>query len=344
VGTAAPDRSAAIAAWYREHRPEADDVAVRLGAPLSQGYSNQVVVAEVTLSVAGRRSTESVVVRLPPAGPPLFPDNDLAAQAAAQDLAHTGGVPVPRPLEVELDESWLGTPFLVMPLIEGRHPGEVPALTDWLAGASPDNQRRVQIGFLDAVVAVHRTPWQNGSSTELLRRSTPLVGEVAWWEDYAAWACEGAPATALCDLFAACRDRLPDTEPAASLLWGDVRLGNAVIGPESRPAALLDWEMASLGPAESDVAWFTALSEMTEHFVGTRLPGFLDRDGIAAHVEAGLGRTLQHLAFHEDLAVARAAAVGFRTKVVAALAQGAPLPDPAQDAIVAYAARRLGES
>jgi aminoglycoside phosphotransferase (APT) family kinase protein len=332
------DRAGAIAAWYRAQRPEADDVSVRLGAPLSQGYSNEVVVAEVDVSVEGDRHEESVVVRLPPTGPPLFPDNDLAAQAAAQDLAHAGGVPVPRPLVVELDASWLGAPFLVMPLIRGRHPGEVPALTDWLLAGGEDEQRRVQTGLLDALVALHRAPWRHAELTALVRRSTPLLEDVAWWEAYASWACEGAPAGPLVELFAACRDRVPDAEPPASLLWGDVRLGNVVVGDDGTPAALLDWEMATIGPAESDVAWFTALSDMTDHFVGSRLPGFLDRDGVVAHVEAGLGRPLEHQDWHECFAVARAAAAGFRTKVVAALAQGAPLPDPADDAVIAYAA------
>jgi aminoglycoside phosphotransferase (APT) family kinase protein len=317
-------------------------VEVRLGAPLSQGYSNEVVVAEVTCTVEGATRRESLVVRMAPTGPALFPEVDLAAQAAAQDLAHAGGVPVPRPLYVELDESWLGAPFLAMPLVQGRHPGEVPAFTDWLASVAPEEQRRVQTGFLDALVKLHRSPWRDLPGNELIRRSSPQAEEVDRWEAYATWACEGSTSTALHELFAACRDRRPATEPPVSLLWGDVRLGNVVVGPDGRPAALLDWEMASLGPAESDVAWFTALSEMTEHFVGTRLAGFLDRDGIVAHVEAGLGRELADLAWYEGFAVARAAAIGFRTKVVAALVEGAPLLDPADDAVVRYAADRLG--
>jgi aminoglycoside phosphotransferase (APT) family kinase protein len=338
------DRAAAIAAWYRARRTDADAVTVRLGRPLSQGYSNEVVVAEVDLVRAGHGgpSTETVVVRLPPLGPPLFPEPSLRAEVAVQQLAAEAGVPVPHPLVVEDDPSWLGTPFLVMPLMHGRHPGEVPALTDWLLALSPDGQRRVQAGMLDALVALHRAPWEETAVAHEVRRPATAADEVRWWEDFVAWACEGRSPGPLADALARCRDTAPDDLPAPSALWGDVRLGNTVVGDDLAPVALLDWEMTTVGPAESDVAWYTALSAMTDHFVGSSLPGFLDRDGVVAHVEAGLGRPLRDLGWHESFALVRAAAAHLRTRIVAALAEGAPFPDPATDGVVQYACGRVG--
>lgn len=335
------DRAGAIAAWYRHVRPEAGRVRVTLGKQLSQGHSNQVLVAEVSSTVAGESRAESWVVRLPPTGPPLFPEYDLLAEAAAQDVADAAGVPVPRPLLVELDDTWLGVPFLAMPLVNGRHPGEVPVLTDWLRDAPAEEQARVQHGMLDALATLHRAPWEGTAAAGALRRPGAPVEEVRWWEGYVVWACEHRTAGALLDLLGWCRDRAPDEQPPASVLWGDVRLGNTVVDGSGSPAALLDWEMAAIGPAESDVAWYTALSDMTEHFVGTSLPGFLDRDGVVAHVETALGRTLVDLAWHEAFAVTRAAAAAVRTRVVAALLADQPLPDPDTDPVVRYAVDRV---
>ena len=76
------------------------------------------------------------------------------------------------------------------------------------------------------------------------------------------------------------------------MLWGDVRLGNVIFDDGFAPVAVLDWEMASIGPAEHDLAWYTALEGMTEHFFGQRVTGFLTRDEIVARHEQALGRPL----------------------------------------------------
>ena len=52
--------------------------------------------------------------------------------------------------------------------------------------------------------------------------------------------------------------------PAASpdvLLWGDPRLGNAMYFNSRFLAALLDWELASFGPAEMDLTWLLRLAD-----------------------------------------------------------------------------------
>jgi aminoglycoside phosphotransferase (APT) family kinase protein len=334
------DRTTSIAAWYEHTHPDAGPVAVTLTDQIGQGYSNEVLFATVTRHDGERLA--DIVVRLPPSGPPLFPDYDLRMQAAVQDVAAAAGVPVPRPVEVEPDPSWLGAPFLVMPRIEGRHPGEVPTTCDWLVAASPDQQRTLQTSFLDALAALHTAPFAGTEAAGLLRGGS-LVDEVRWWTEFAEWACEGAPAGALVDLFDWCAAHLPSAEPARSVLWGDVRLGNVVAGDDYRPVAILDWEMATIGPAESDLAWYTALSGMIERFFGETLPGFLGRDGIIAHHEAALGRPLQDMAWHELFAMARSAAAGHRTQVVAALAEGAPLPDPAASPVLQYTQRRMAK-
>ena len=302
-----------------------DDVAL-LDAPPGGGYSNELLY----VSIAG----EAKVVRLAPSGPPLFPTYDLAMQVRVQELAGAAGVPVPTPLSAELDPEVLGRPFLVMPRIDGRHPSEAPMLTPWILELTVDDQRRMQGAFLDALASVHRVP-----APDVLR---PWSEELDWWEDYARWVCDGRAAPdAILDLFARCRATAPATFPPSGLLWGDVRMGNVVVADDLSIAAVLDWEMASVGPAESDLAWYTALNGLTLSFVGDDVPGFRSRDEVIEHHEAALGRPMEAMAWHEAFALCRAAAAQFRVDVVKAIAKDRPAPDPTDHLMVTNARAAL---
>jgi aminoglycoside phosphotransferase (APT) family kinase protein len=48
------------------------------------------------------------------------------------------------------------------------------------------------------------------------------------------------------------------------LSWGDARIGN-IIYDGFTPVAVLDWEMAALGPREVDVGWFIFLHEVDDY-------------------------------------------------------------------------------
>jgi aminoglycoside phosphotransferase (APT) family kinase protein len=302
-----------------------DDVEL-LEAPPGGGYSNELLY----VSIAG----EAKVIRLVPSGPPLFPTYDLAMQVRAQQAAGAAGVPVASPLSAELDPAVLGRPFLAMPRIEGRHPGEAPMLTPWILELAPAEQRRLQDAFLDVLAAIHRTDPPAG-----LR---PWCDELDWWEGYARWACsDGIPADPLIDLFARCRAAAPATFPPSVLLWGDVRMGNVVVADDLSIAAVLDWEMASAGPPESDLAWFTALNGLTLSFVGDDAPGFRTRDDVVAYHEAALGRPMEAMPWHEAFALCRAATAQFRVDVVKAIAKDRPGPAPENHLMLLEASRAL---
>ena len=72
------------------------------------------------------------------------------------------------------------------------------------------------------------------------------------------------PRPALSDALAWCRAHRPASDPPASLLWGDVRLGNVIFDADRRPAAVLDWEMTTIGAAEHDLAWYLTLERDPE--------------------------------------------------------------------------------
>src|SRR5207302_4364857 len=108
------------------------------------------------------------------------------------------------------------------------------------------------------------------------------------------------------DALAWCRANRPTREPPPSLLWGDVQLVNAVFDDRLGTAAVLDWEMASVGPAEIDLGWFLALHRTTVVACGgADLPGFPSREQIIAGWADRLGRAALDLCWFEVFAMLR---------------------------------------
>ncbi len=112
------------------------------------------------------------------------------------------------------------------------------------------------------------------------------------------------------------RDNLPrDTE--TTVVHGDYRLGNVIFGAEREPkiAALLDWEMATLGDPLADLGYMTAMwaepgdpdDPMLNLSAVTRLDGFPGRDELAGRYAERTGRDVSNLRWYQVLALWKAA-------------------------------------
>jgi aminoglycoside phosphotransferase (APT) family kinase protein len=244
---------------------------------------------------------------------------DIAAQARVLDaLAHTA-VPVPAVVAYEPDDRWIGAAFLVMAHAVGRPGPEVPALDKWVTESAPELQRRLHVGFVDTLAAIHSVDWQAAGLAGAVRGGEgSLAAEVSWWVDYVDWAAAGHPTHALAEAAAWCARTMPADEPPASLCWGDARIGNILFADDRSVASVLDWEQATIGPAELDLAWYLALDELTTHFVRRTVPGFLRRDEIVARYEAAIARPVHGLEWHEIFALVRSTAINERQARLAA--------------------------
>lgn len=283
--------------------------------------------------------TDRLVVRLPPLIP-AYPAYDLGAQARVLDGLKAAGLPVPRVIGLEEDTSFLGAPFLVMSLEPGRAGPEAPVLDPWLANAPVDTQRQVQTDFIDVLAAVHRADWSGLAG--VIRDGTDVAAEVDWWRDYIAWATDGSPPALLADAVDWCARTVPATAAGSSLCWGDTRIGNVLFSDEHRISSLLDWELASIGPAEMDLAWYLVLDDLLTVFTGRTLPGYMGRDELIARYEAALGRAVVDLAWHEVFALTRSVAITERLVRIAD-AGGQQYPGRAGDGnpVLREVARRI---
>jgi len=300
-----------IVTWCAHEWPHATHEVVALTRPNS-GWSNETLLVTTSSSTSAGTRRDRFVVRLPPALP-SWPSYDLAAQARVLDALAPTVVPVPRVIALEEDERWLGAPFLVMSHELGRAGGEVPAFEPWIAEASIDEQRGLHEGFANVLASIHDVDWRSAGLDDALRGGEPaLAGEILWWTEYIEWAADGAPTRSLAEAIAWCATTAPAHEPTASLCWGDARLGNVLYSDDRQITSVLDWEMATIGPAEMDLGWYLVLDALTTHYTKRRVAGFLDRDEFVAMYERALGRDVGNLDWYEIFALTRSIAINER--------------------------------
>ena len=96
------------------------------------------------------------------------------------------------------------------------------------------------------------------------------------------------------------------------LSWGDARIGNLMYR-DFTPVAVLDWEMASLGPRDLDVGWMIYLHRFFDDLAvsyGLRgLPSLLRRDSVASTYESLTGYAPRDLDWYTTYAAVRHAVI-----------------------------------
>jgi aminoglycoside phosphotransferase (APT) family kinase protein len=202
-------------------------------------------------------------------------------------------VPVPRVRWLESTGSVLGTPFFLMDYVEGQVPPDVMPYTfgnNWFADAPADRQRELQDSTVEVIAKLHSIPdpetifgfLADGSEPNALRRN------LNWLQS---WYQFAVPDIGRSELLERALDWLETNWPAdvaakdPVLVWGDSRIGN-VLYSDFRPVAVLDWEMAVLGPREMDVAWIIFAHMVFQELAGLAglpgLPEFMREDDVKA--------------------------------------------------------------
>lgn len=284
-----------IAAWMSTTVADGGDVDITdLDAPAETGHSSETIMFTAAWTASDGPHRERFVLRTKPTGDTVFPEYDLELQwVTMQRVAATGAAPVPTLRWLETDDSHLGSQFLVMDLVEGRVPPDrLPyTMQGWLLESDPADQRRLHTATYDTMAALHAIDWR-AAGLDVLDAprwgATGLDQQLGFYRHFLDWGAhspqpdlEGAR-----DWLAANR---PSPEPPTALNWGDARVGN-MIYEDYRPVAVIDWEMATLGPREVDLAWSCLLERFFSEFLGVdNLPGFMNQDEVIAHYESVSG-------------------------------------------------------
>ncbi|MDV3126715.1 phosphotransferase family protein [Mycobacterium sp. 21AC1] len=255
----------------------------------SNGMSSETILLTAEWVEDGERVEQRMVARVAPTAEdvPVFSSYRLDHQfELMRQVAERTDVPVPRVRWLESTGSVLGTPFFLMDRVDGVVPPDVMPYTfgdNWFFDAPAERRRALQDSTIEVLAKLHSIPdAQNifGFLSEVdPPGDTPLRRHFGWLKD---WYQFGVPDIGRAPLVERALEWLEDhfpTEVAASdtvLAWGDSRIGN-VLYDDFRPAAVLDWEMATIGPRELDVSWIIFAHMVFQELSGLAgLPGLPD--------------------------------------------------------------------
>jgi len=250
----------------------------------SNGMSSETIILTGRWDEDGERREQKFVARVAPAEQdvPVFSSYRMDHQFDVIRLVgEKTDVPVPPVRWLEPTGSVLGTQFFLMDYVDGRVPPDVMPYTfgdNWFADAPVESQRELQDSTVEVIAKLHAIPepektfgfLDDGSEPNALRRN------FNWLKSWYEFAVPDIGRSALVERSLEWLEKNWPEDAAATdsvLVWGDSRVGN-VLYDGFKPAAVLDWEMATLGPREMDVAWIIFAHMVFQELAGLAgLPG-----------------------------------------------------------------------
>jgi aminoglycoside phosphotransferase (APT) family kinase protein len=236
-------------------------------------------------------------------------------------LAGTG-VPVPRTFVLCDDPGVIGTAFFVMDYVAGRVFPD-PRLPD----CSPEERAGIWDSVNDVLARLHRVDWQAIGLADFGRPGAYIARQIhRWTSQYRA--SETERIEAMERLIAWMPAHVPADDETA-LVHGDYRVGNVLIHPtEPRVAAVLDWELSTLGHPLADLAYncipFRLAHAVFEGFADQERPAGIpsEEEYLAAYCKRTGRSGIAHWDYYVAFALFRLAAIaqGIMGRVVAGTA------------------------
>jgi aminoglycoside phosphotransferase (APT) family kinase protein len=283
-----------LEAWFSEHVRGA-------GPPLaferiSGGRSN------LTYSVADGGGVRWAL-RRPPLGKRLASAHDMAREHRIISALQGTAVPVPSTVGLCEDESVNGAPFFVMEFVDGpilRSRSEAEQSFD------EDQRRGIGERVVDTLVAIHGTDPDRVGLGDLGRREDYVARQLRRW--HGQWVKSKTHEVPLIDdVYSRLEARIPEQGPA-TIVHGDYRLDNMILSDAGEVAAVVDWELCTLGDPLADlgmllVYWSEPGDELTPLFEApTTAAGFLSRDEVRDRYARLSGRDVSGIDFYVALA------------------------------------------
>ncbi|ANI38904.1 phosphotransferase family protein [Mycolicibacterium vaccae] len=289
---------AALSQWLSMLMPDTTpEITVESGID-ANGMSSETILLRGRWLQAGESVEQNWVARVAPtdADIPVFEHYRLDHQhEVMRRVAELTDVAVPPVRWLEPTGEVLGRPFFLMDRVDGIVPPDVMPYTfgdNWLFDASPEQQRQLQDRTVGVLAALHSIP--DAQQVFGFLQDVDPPGETAlhrhfgWLKNWYEFSVPDIGRSSLVDrALTWLDDHFPDdvaaTEPV--LCWGDSRIGN-VMYRDFSPVAVLDWEMATVGPRELDLAWISfahmVFQELTKLAGLPGMPDFLREDDVRA--------------------------------------------------------------
>jgi aminoglycoside phosphotransferase (APT) family kinase protein len=287
------------------NQPAVPGIAV---AEVTAWFHNNISTASGELRftmIAGGRSNftyrvddeagNSFVLRRPPLGHLLPSAHDVGREYRIIRALKDTVVPVAPALGFCDDPTVNERPFYVMQFVDGH------ILRNGTDAAILDDAGRLAASesIVDVLADLHAIDIDAVGLGDLGKRESYLERQLKRWHSQFTQA-KTREIPALDDFYARIAHRLP-TQQGASLVHGDYRLDNTMVGKDGRLVAVLDWEISALGDPLADLALLMVYwPEPTDETLAlgpaaSTEPGFYSRAQLRDRYAARSGRDVSQL-------------------------------------------------
>ncbi len=250
--------------------------------------------------------TRNWVVRRPPLGHVLATAHDMAREYRVITALRDTNVPVPLSYALCTDPDVLGAPFYVMSSVNGV----AYRTAEQLGAVGPDRARAIAERMVDTLALLHAVDPVKVGLADFGRPEGFLARQVRRWQKQLD-ASRSREIPGIDELHALLAADTPEgTTP--TIVHGDYRLDNVLVGPDDNVAAVVDWEMATLGDPLTDVGLLVVYQRMDrlgEGPMASEAPGYPTEAEILSRYAGFSRRDLPDLGFYIALASFKIAVV-----------------------------------
>jgi aminoglycoside phosphotransferase (APT) family kinase protein len=242
--------------WLDAHVPELGNAPLKT-AILSGGTSNVVLTLD--------RGEKAMVLRRPPAVPPPGAEKGVLREARVLTALNTTDVPHPHCYGSCDDPKVIGRPFYVMEMVDGWAPNlRDEKIHNFAPFDRMPDIHHIPFAIVDGLIKLANVDHEAiglgdfGKPGKFLERQVDrwagqLAGYKGKYEGY-----EGRHFEGYAETEEWLRANVPATE-TRGILHGDVGTPNMMFhhAPPARLAAMIDWELSTIGDPMMDIGWFT---------------------------------------------------------------------------------------
>ena len=241
------------------------------------------------------------VLRRPPLGHVLATAHDMGREHRIISALRPTPVPVAPLVGFCDDESVNGAAFYVMDHVDGIIARDVAA-----AEVLPmDGRRAAGRNLIDVLGSIHEVDIDAVGLGDLGRRESYVERQLARWHKQ--WvATKDSEVPVMEQLHARLAGGIPSQGPA-TIVHGDYRLDNCILETDGSIAAVLDWELCTLGDPLADVGLMLVYWTEADDAVSIGLPQGSTVDGFSSRAELldlyadRTGRDLSDIGFYVGL-------------------------------------------
>jgi aminoglycoside phosphotransferase (APT) family kinase protein len=282
-----------------------DSQGLAKGEPLEHGYisgGSQNEIYEL------RRGDLHCAMRIPPASAPASRDDGIVREWRIIEALTGTDVPCTEAVAVCTDPTVLGRTFYLMGFVDGWSPMQMRRV--WPAPFDTDTEQRRGLAFqlVEGIALLGNVDWQARGLQDLGRPDGFHERQVDRWTAFLE-RIRGRELPGFDEASAWLRAHRP-IDYIPGLMHGDYQFANVMFknGAPARLAAIVDWEMGTVGDPKLDLGWVVQgwpedTSADVDHSGGyVDMTGMPSRDEIVAHYAKVSGRQVDDMDYYVVLA------------------------------------------